>query len=133
MTFLTLSSLIKAIQKYPDHPYVHFNLLKQYKGYDWYHHIRYSQHLSCSLRLCDNNMRTLSLVGLSPGVSYPLLHTETLYVLEGTGTFDCSRFVHEHTVCSFYNIKNHNKPSFFINNDKSETALLCFSLKNRYK
>ena len=124
--FFTLTSLIRAIQTYPDHPRVHEQLFKCYKGFDWYTHVRYHQHVSCTLSLCDINKRTLSLVGLSPGVFYPLKTTETLYVLEGTGLFDYT-FVHEHTVHSFYNTKN--KPSFFINNSKEETSILCFSYK----
>jgi hypothetical protein len=118
--FYSLDCLVKAINIYPNNRMIHTRLLERYKGLDWIFYTRYVSKLSCSRIVCSSPYRKLTLIGMSPNVSYSLKNVENISILAGYGSFD---YQNEKEITGTHLIENQK---LFVNGHRN-TALLCFT------
>lgn len=82
-TSIYLSQLIEHIVKTPKYPEKIISLLKNYKGNDWSHYIKYQPLYPHEVKLWQNNAHDLSIISLYPKQPCTIYQNSSVCLLTG--------------------------------------------------
>uniref|UniRef100_A0A6C0KHV9 Uncharacterized protein n=1 Tax=viral metagenome TaxID=1070528 RepID=A0A6C0KHV9_9ZZZZ len=124
MTTSTLSSLLRKIRLSTVSNIS--DILRNYNGNDWYHHIRYRPNNVCTFPILSDRHHDLCLVGLYGHVT--LKNVKLIHLLEGSFVLDQRRYVSldnpTHSFMPFQDCK-------LISKEETAILILCKNNNNQ--